>query len=168
MEILGHRGWTARATENTAAAVRAALACGADGIEVDVRVTADGTAVCSHDATLRRVAGVHVRVDAATVDELSTVRLPCGSGLAVLAEVAALGTGSARLVLDLKSDPRPDLLVEAALAGLAAAGRRPQDVVLSSFDRVVDARLAALLGLSGVISDAPDVLRAGLPAAVAA
>ncbi len=47
--VIGHRGFAARHPENTAAGVRAALAAGADGVEVDTRLSADGLWVCHHD-----------------------------------------------------------------------------------------------------------------------
>ncbi len=50
--ILGHRGASAYAKENTLAALRLALDQGADGVEIDVRRCADGTLVLSHDAHL--------------------------------------------------------------------------------------------------------------------
>ena len=49
--IIGHRGFPARHPDNSLAGVRAALAAGADGVEVDVRPCADGTWVCHHDRT---------------------------------------------------------------------------------------------------------------------
>lgn len=50
--VVGHRGARARFPENTLPAVRHALEAGADGIEVDVRVTADDVLVVAHDGTL--------------------------------------------------------------------------------------------------------------------
>jgi glycerophosphoryl diester phosphodiesterase len=47
--VIGHRGFAARFPENTAAAARAALAVGADGIEVDVRLSSDCVWVCHHN-----------------------------------------------------------------------------------------------------------------------
>lgn len=52
--IIGHRGASAVAPENTLAAFERALADGADGIEFDVRLALDGVPVVIHDATLRR------------------------------------------------------------------------------------------------------------------
>ena len=49
--VIGHRGFPARHPDNSLAGVRAALAAGADGVEVDVRPCADGTWVCHHDRT---------------------------------------------------------------------------------------------------------------------
>ncbi len=50
--IIGHRGFRARFPENSVAGVRAALAAGADGVEIDIRPTRDGIWVAHHD--LRR------------------------------------------------------------------------------------------------------------------
>jgi glycerophosphoryl diester phosphodiesterase len=52
--VIGHRGARLDAPENTLPAFRLALAQGADALELDVRVTADGVPVVLHDATLDR------------------------------------------------------------------------------------------------------------------
>jgi len=52
--IIGHRGASAVAPENTVAAFERALADGADGVEFDVRLARDGVPVVIHDPTLRR------------------------------------------------------------------------------------------------------------------
>lgn len=54
MEIIGHRGYSARAPENTLASVRLALEAGADAVEWDIHVAACGTPVLLHDAGLER------------------------------------------------------------------------------------------------------------------
>jgi glycerophosphoryl diester phosphodiesterase len=61
--IIGHRGASWDAPENTLAAFRLALAQGADGVEFDVRLARDGVPVVIHDATLKRTASIegHVR-----------------------------------------------------------------------------------------------------------
>lgn len=50
--VLGHRGASAHARENTPAAFRLAREMGADGVELDVRRTADDRLVVYHDAEL--------------------------------------------------------------------------------------------------------------------
>lgn len=50
--IHGHRGARGRRPENTRAAVAFALDCGADGVEVDLCVTADNNIVIHHDLRL--------------------------------------------------------------------------------------------------------------------
>ena len=53
-EIIAHRGYSGRAPENTLAAIRAALAAGAEAVEFDLHTTADGVPVLLHDETLDR------------------------------------------------------------------------------------------------------------------
>jgi glycerophosphoryl diester phosphodiesterase len=50
--ILGHRGAEALAPENTWAAIRAGVDAGADLLELDVQLSADGEVVLFHDFTL--------------------------------------------------------------------------------------------------------------------
>jgi glycerophosphoryl diester phosphodiesterase len=71
--IIGHRGASAVAPENTMAAFRKAIAVGADGIEFDVRLTCDGVPVVIHDSTLRRTGGLPHRVADLTWAEISKV-----------------------------------------------------------------------------------------------
>lgn len=61
--IIGHRGASAHAPENTHAAFERAFADGADGIEFDVRLARDGVPFVFHDATLERTAGVRAEAD---------------------------------------------------------------------------------------------------------
>src|SRR5512133_799359 len=60
--VLGHRGASAEAPENTLAAFRLAMEQGADGFELDVRRCATGEVVIVHDEDLSRVAGAPLRV----------------------------------------------------------------------------------------------------------
>jgi len=54
VEIIAHRGYSARAPENTMAALDAAVASGADAVEFDLHTAACGTPVLFHDAMLSR------------------------------------------------------------------------------------------------------------------
>lgn len=54
MKVFAHRGASDVYAEHTRAAFAHALAVGADGIETDVQLTADGHLICWHDATLDR------------------------------------------------------------------------------------------------------------------
>ena len=71
--IIGHRGASAVAPENTMAAFRKAIAVGADGIEFDVRLTRDGVPVVIHDSSLRRTGGLSRRIAEMTWDEVAKV-----------------------------------------------------------------------------------------------
>jgi glycerophosphoryl diester phosphodiesterase len=53
-EIVAHRGFSARAPENTLASMEAAISAGADAVEWDVQVAACGTPVLFHDSHLGR------------------------------------------------------------------------------------------------------------------
>lgn len=129
--VVGHRGARARFPENTLPALRHALSAGVDGVEIDVRVSADDTLVLSHDATLspvrcrsldgRRVpAGVAIRglsfealrrFDCGAVGDpgFPSQRAVPGTRIPSLAEVLDLlgapgppGTRKAALFLELK------------------------------------------------------------------
>lgn len=71
--IIGHRGASAVAPENTIAAFREAIDVGTDGIEFDVRLTKDRIPVIIHDSTLQRTAGLRSRVADLTWSELKNV-----------------------------------------------------------------------------------------------
>lgn len=71
--IIGHRGASAHAPENTLAAFDQALRDGADGIEFDVRLARDGVPILFHDATLRRTCRREGLVESLASDELQTL-----------------------------------------------------------------------------------------------
>ena len=75
--ILGHRGASREAPENTLAAFDLALQQGADGIEFDVRFSADGVPMVIHDSRLERTTSGRGRVDALSARELR--RLDAGA-----------------------------------------------------------------------------------------
>ena len=54
LQIIAHRGFSARAPENTLASLSAAIAAGADAVEFDVQTAACGTPVLFHDPMLGR------------------------------------------------------------------------------------------------------------------
>jgi glycerophosphoryl diester phosphodiesterase len=116
MLIIGHRGASAVAPENTMAAFREALAVGADGIEFDVRLTRDGVPVVIHDSTLRRTGGLPRRVAELTWDEISKVDVGSWFGKSFanetvpsLAELFRLfQSNNSTLYLEMKSDAVAD------------------------------------------------------------
>ena len=71
--ILGHRGASALAPENTLAAFSRALNDGADGIEFDVRLSRDSVPVVIHDATLQRTGLIDHAVSDLDASELREV-----------------------------------------------------------------------------------------------
>ena len=73
---IAHRGDPIAERENTPAAFAAAVAAGADMIELDVRCTSDGEAVVVHDATLDRIWGVSQRVLDLRADDVRALGIP--------------------------------------------------------------------------------------------
>lgn len=96
--IGAHRGASTGASENGRAAFEAALRLGADFIEVDLLLTADGQAVAFHDADFRRLTG-----DPRALRDLSlSAARELWPDLMTIAEVAALAAGPSALLLDVK------------------------------------------------------------------
>jgi glycerophosphoryl diester phosphodiesterase len=121
---VAHRGDARLAPENTIAAFLAALAIPAcDGLEFDVRVSADGVPVIYHDTTLERVHGRPERVDALPAAALTNLGVPTLAELLV-----AVGRGPF-LDVELKVDPGP-VVVEVLAAG---RGSGLANAVVSSF-----------------------------------
>lgn len=73
MEIIGHRGASHDAPENTLAAIKLAWDQGADAVEVDVHMSRDEQIMVIHDADTRRTAGLRKRVKDQTAAELATL-----------------------------------------------------------------------------------------------
>jgi glycerophosphoryl diester phosphodiesterase len=135
MEVLGHRGSRNPGLENTAAAVDAALTAGADGIEVDIRRTADGDLVCVHDARLPRLGG-------RAVIRRSTAEL-AARGVPTLHDVLDAWGGRGRIIIEIKNQPgQPDFdaprerSAQTLVELLTARGLTGPDagVTVSSFD----------------------------------
>lgn len=118
---LGHRGGSfGRAPDNTLAAVRAAIADGAAGIEVDTRLSADGVCVCFHDSSVERTTDGTGAVVAKTVAELKALDAGswfdpsfAGERVPTLAEVLAEAKGKVFVYLDLKVNGQAPAILSA-------------------------------------------------------
>ncbi|MPZ99187.1 MAG: hypothetical protein GEU80_07585 [Dehalococcoidia bacterium] len=73
--VISHRTSMGSMPENSLAGIRAALAEGAGGVEVDVRATSDGRLVLMHDRSLLRTTGNPCLIDELPASELSAVML---------------------------------------------------------------------------------------------
>ncbi len=71
--IFAHRGASAHAPENTLAAFELAVEQNADGIELDVKLSADGHVVVIHDATVDRTTGARGRVKDMSLADLRSL-----------------------------------------------------------------------------------------------
>ncbi len=71
--VFAHRGGCALGPENTVAAFDRGMAAGADGLELDVHLSADGVVVVCHDETLDRTSNATGPVNARSAVELAAV-----------------------------------------------------------------------------------------------
>jgi glycerophosphoryl diester phosphodiesterase len=132
---LAHRGDWRAGRENSLEAMTAALANSAcDGLEFDVRASADHIPVLNHDTTLARVHGRPERVDQMTAVALGNLGIP------TLRDALSAAGRRAFLDVELKGDPG------GAVVEVLAAGRGPalENAVVSSFERVALERVARL------------------------
>jgi glycerophosphoryl diester phosphodiesterase len=147
--ILGHRGNSALAPENTLAAFSRALSDGADGIEFDVRLSRDGVPMVIHDATLKRTGGIDRLVSELSASELQeidvgswfaagrqTTETFAGEKLPSLAQVFQLfaAANNGVLYIEMKCDTREGAALAAAVVALCRASRMADRVVVESFD----------------------------------
>ena len=151
--IFAHRGGAMLRPENTLEAFDHGLSVGADGLELDVRLSGDGEVVVMHDATLDRTTNAAGPVSARLAAELARLDAGCRFGAAAGYPWRDRGLGVPRLLDVLERYPSSPMIVEmkddsAALAertvetvrAAGAAGR----VVLGSFLRVPMRRARAM------------------------
>ncbi len=135
---LAHRGDWRHAPENSLAALLAAVAVpGCDGLEFDVRRSADGVPILLHDETLERVQGRPERADALTAGALESFGIPA------LADVLAAIPRRAFVDVELKGE-HDRTVVEVLASG---RGGDLRNAVISSFEPYTLERVAGLAPL---------------------
>ena len=108
--VMAHRGNRVACPENTLPAFRRAFDEGADLLETDLQLTADGVFVCLHDATVDRTTNGTGEVARMSLEQLKLLSADCGrpefagETVPTLAEAAAILPQSVLLALELKSD----------------------------------------------------------------
>jgi glycerophosphoryl diester phosphodiesterase len=157
VEIVAHRGYSARAPENTRVALELGLDAGADGVEFDLHATRDGIPVLFHDRTLNRTTDGTGPIDAWNADQLR--RLDAGGWFAsdfkgepipTLEEIACgVGQRAGRLYAEIKGYRRPEDLHEIVRV-IAEADLAERTVFISmdwdALDRVRSVDSTALIG----------------------
>ena len=154
--VVAHRGASARAPENTMEAFRLGVEDGADAIELDVHLTADGQLAVIHDDTLDRTTDRTGRVAELAMDEVreadagATFARPddsgfpyAGQGLTVptLPEVLSWLPDEVGLVVEIKARAAADAVVEAVGEHPVREGER---LVVISFDEATIERVREL------------------------
>lgn len=133
--LVAHRGYHATATENGMPAFRQAVRDGADFIELDVRVTADGSLMLMHDPTVNRTTDGRGYVVKKSTKAMRALRLDDGSRVPFLKRALALAQDAdVRAMVELKAMGAKDTYRR--LAGLIRAYGRDR-VVVTSFDRAL-------------------------------
>lgn len=132
--IIGHRGASADAPENTLAAFALAQAQGADGIEFDVQLSADGWPVVIHDAQLDRTTNGRGLVSQKTVAELQELDAGEGQSIPTLDELFETLGPNFLYNVELKTKALRDDGLAAAVADRIQAHHLEQQAVVSSFN----------------------------------
>jgi glycerophosphoryl diester phosphodiesterase len=136
--VVAHRGAAGSAPENTLAAIRQALADGADWVEIDVQETRDGQVVVIHDSDFMKLAGNPLKVWDGDLAQLRQIDI--GSWFdtrfsdertPTLQEVLQTIGGRAGLVIELKYYGHDEQLEQRVVDIVEAAGRADDVTVMS-------------------------------------
>jgi glycerophosphoryl diester phosphodiesterase len=150
--LFGHRGASLHAPENTLAAFKLAYKYGADGIELDAKLTKDGQVVVIHDATVDRTCNGSGIVRYMTLNEIR--KLDAGGKFSLkfkgekvptLDEVfESLGK---KLLINVEltnyADPKDDL--PEMVTKLVKKHKLEKDIIFSSFHPTTLRRIQKLL-----------------------
>jgi glycerophosphoryl diester phosphodiesterase len=142
--VVAHRGASIEQPENTIEAFEAAIDAGADAVEFDVRMTADGHAVVMHDPEVSRTTDGTGLVSEMTLEEIRTLGVP------TLEETLRCLSGRAAADIEIKNlpgepgfTPEREAAVEATIDTLDAVSF-PGQVIVSSFNPASIAHSRAL------------------------
>jgi len=153
LKIYAHRGNQAQAVENSLTAFQDAVTAGADGIECDLHLTADGALVVIHDEQLDRTTDSQGEISDLSLAQIqgASLRFPDGrltqdrvpslpELLNLLRDLDFKGT----LNLELKTDQKDYAGIEAAVLATVEELAPDFDIVYSSFNWYTLQRLKAL------------------------
>ena len=132
--IIGHRGASAAAPENTLAAFALAQEQGADGIELDVQLSADGWPVVIHDSKLERTTNGQGSVQNFSLAQLQELDAGEGQPIPTLDEVFETFGPSFLYNVELKTAALRDTGLAAAVADRIQAHHVENQTVVSSFN----------------------------------
>lgn len=137
LEIVGHRGASFDAPENTLASIALAWQQNAEAVEFDVHLTRDGKIVVIHDANTLRTAGVEMRVADATLQELRVLDVGkwkdarfVDEKIPTLDEALAIVPAGKRVFIEVKCGPE---IVPELDRVLQASQLKPEQTCVISF-----------------------------------
>jgi glycerophosphoryl diester phosphodiesterase len=139
--LLGHRGYSALAPENTLAAFSLLLEHSIPGVELDVRLSRDGKVVVIHDDSVQRVTGVEAKVRDLTSAELGVLDAGSwfdetfrGEGIPLLDEVFELLGDSLYYDIEIKWKDRDSGGLEEAVVERIRSHDLTDRCLISSFN----------------------------------
>jgi glycerophosphoryl diester phosphodiesterase len=132
--VIGHRGASSEAPENTLAAFGLAAEQRADGIELDVRLSADGDVVVIHDDSVERTTSGRGQVRSLGTAELQALDAGMEQGIPTLDDVFLAFGPSLLYNVELKDFGLSDGGLAIAVADRIAAYHLENHVVVSSFN----------------------------------
>jgi glycerophosphoryl diester phosphodiesterase len=115
INIVGHKGATGYAPENTLPSFQMAIAIGCDRAELDVRSTKDGQIVVFHDDEVSRLTNGVGLVSEMTLSELKKLDCEQGEKIPTLQEVIDVCKNKIDLQIELKADGTPELVNDIVL-----------------------------------------------------
>lgn len=131
--VIAHRGASQAAPENSLAAIRAAIAEGADRVEIDVQEIADGSLIVYHDFDFKRLTGSNLKTSESRAEEVAALRIRGAAedafpdeGVPTLAEVLEVCRDRVGLTIELKYHGRERRLEAAVAEAVEAAGMASQ------------------------------------------
>jgi glycerophosphoryl diester phosphodiesterase len=150
--IIAHRGASAYAPENTLAAFKLALQQGADGIELDAKLTADGHVVVIHDPLVDRTTPFHGKVADYRLAELRKMDAGShfdiafmGEPIPTLEEVFKAVGQLTYINVELTNYTTPNDLLPEKVAELVRQFKLAHRVIFSSFNPFALVRIRRLV-----------------------
>lgn len=131
---IGHRGAKGYEPENTLVSFQKALDMQADGIELDVHLSADGELIVIHDETIDRTTNGKGFVNALSLRELKTFRIDRKYEIPTLKEVFDLVNQHCFINIEIKSYEATDEVVSLIEKYVAKKGWKYYRFLVSSFD----------------------------------
>ena len=157
--VIGHACAGGEAPANTLAGVRASLSAGADAMEIDVQLCADGIPVLMHDETVDRTTNLSGPVRGLPLAALLSADAGDGEPVPTLDQVLQLVDGRLTVMCELKATPgEPDYdqrLVDAVLAVIASHDARTWTAIHSFNPDMVERARASEPRVSAAIISPP-------------
>ncbi|WP_236407776.1 glycerophosphodiester phosphodiesterase [Microaerobacter geothermalis] len=139
--IIAHRGASGYAPENTIPAFQRGLDLGADGIELDIRLTKDESIIVIHDQTIDRTTNGSGKVYELTLEQIKSFDAGYwysdqykGTSIPTLDEVMKIIPHDLFVNIEVKQGPFFDVRMVDVLANWLQKQSSNQNFVISSFD----------------------------------